>query len=1039
MMRSSEGKSQGGAVGRKPGGSIATMWLSRILLFAMLATLPWETFAAAPRAFTHYSHQSWTEEGGAPVPVRAMAQGRDGFLWLATGAGLFRFDGVQFERIQVEGTDEKHDLPSALVVTKNGDVWTNFETSHRFAVYRKGALHILNAPPAPSRIVEMAEGADGAIWALTANFNAEVLRFHDGKWKTFNAADGLPKSNAANMLVAADGAVWIACGNAIARLAPGAGRFEIDRKTPPGMVSQDPQGRIWFSGNSGSYPITGPGGRGPPASLRMPYGTGGADVRAAPLFDHQGNLWIGTHYQGVQLLAKPAATLEKGGGEEPTSFTRHEGLSSNVTNQLLEDREGNIWVATERGLDKFRAATLVAEPELESPAVFGDKLLAASDGSVYIGEAHTVFRVRPGGAPEPILRNVDEPQSLCEAPDGAIWVGFETRIVVWANGGIRKTIERPDKGVSHNLIYDCAFDAAGDFWMSASGGGLRRYKDGRWETMLAAGDRADFYPTSMVPASRGGVVVQTGDKLVWIDDSGRRSTMHLDFHGTEMKVLTLYTTGDDVYAAGEFGLSRFRAGHVETIRADPASPDSRINGIVRTPEGDTWLAYPKALVRLRPRELERAFRDKVFPAPTLSLGSGDGLRSQPHSHSQRSMVRGGDGRLWVATETGTLWMDPAHIIRNTRPPGIAIKSITADGRTHRDPATLQLAAGTANIEIDFSVLSFADPARVSARYMLEGFDPAWVEPGTRRQAFYTNLPPGKYTFRVIGANNDGVWNRTGATLAFEIPPTFFQSVWFLVLCAVLVLIAFWTVYRLRVTQITRRIHARLDERARERARIARELHDTLLQGIQGLMLRFQAVADRVTDDKASHAQLEAALAVADDVVVDARNRVRDLRGSEGTNDLCTIVEHLVADVPFDPPIPIRIVVEGKPRLLHPFVAAEIKRIVHEVLFNIALHARASSAEVAIGFEPRHLAVRVRDDGIGIPADVLARGHKDGHFGLIGMRERAEKIGGNIMVSSSPGAGSEITLTLPAKLAFAKRRPSRRVWLPRFMRRSWVDE
>lgn len=1015
------------------------MWLSRCFLLALLATLPCATFAEAPRAFTHYSHQSWTGERGAPVPVRAVAQGRNGFLWLATGEGLYRFDGVQFERIEAKGSGQEHDLPSALLVTKNGDVWTNFETSHRFAVYRNGALHILKTPPAPSRIVEMVEGRDGAIWALTANFDAEVLRFRDGKWKTFNAAEGLPKSSAANLLVADDGAVWIACGNAIARLAPGAKRFEVYRSSQLGMLSQDLQGRIWFSGSEGSYPITGPGGRGGPVSPRTLDGTGGADVRAPPLFDHHGNLWIGTHYQGVQLLATPAATRDNGGGEKSDSFTSRDGLSSNVTNQLLEDREGNIWVATERGLDKFRPATLVAEPELQSPAVFGDKLLATSDGSVYIGEAHTIFRARPGGAPEPILRNVDQPQSLCEAPDGAIWIGLATKIVVWADGGVRQTIDRPDKGIGHNLIYDCAFDAAGGFWMSASGGGLRRYANGRWQTMLQAGDRPDDFPTSMVRAPHGGVVVQIGDKLVWIDASGRRTTIPIDFGKSAVNVVTLYATGDTVYAAGAFGLSRFRASHVETIRADSISSDSRINGVVRTPGGDTWLAYPKALVRLRPHELERAFRDKVFPAPTLSLGAGDGLTSQPHSHSQRSLVRGGDGRLWVATETGTLSMDPRHIVRNALAPGLAIRSVTADGRTQRDPSTLKLAAGTANIELDFAVLSFADPARVQARYMLEGFDHGWIDPGARRQAFYTNLPPGKYTFRVIGANNDGVWNRTGATLAFEIPPTFFQSMWFIVLCVALVLVAFWVVYRLRVRQIAGRIHARLDERARERERIARELHDTLLQGIQGLMLRFQAVADRVTDDKASHAQLEAALTAADDVVVDARNRVRDLRGTEGANDLVTIVEYLVADVPFDPPIPVRILLEGKPRLLHPFVAAEIKRILHEVLFNIALHARASSAEVAIGFEPRHLAIRVRDDGIGMPEDVLARGHKQGHFGLIGMRERAEKIGGHVLVSSGPGAGTEITLTLPAKLAFARRRPSHRVWLTHFLRRSWVDE
>lgn len=1003
----------------------------------MLGTLPLAVLAGK-RSLADYSHQRWTEASATPVPVRAMAQSRDGFLWLATGEGLFRFDGARFERIEAEGGTRKNDLPSALLVTKSGDVWTNFETSRRFAVYRQGVLRILDAPAAPSRIVEMVEGKDGAIWALTANFNAEVLRFHDGRWKTFSAADGLPQSSAANMLVAADGAIWIACGSAVARLAPGAARFEIYRKTPPGMVSQDPEGRIWLTESGGSYPLTGPGGRGMLAPPHTLHHAGGGQVRAAPLFDHEGNLWIGTRYEGVRRITTPAATHGSGGWESE-SFTSRDGLSADVTNQLLEDREGNVWVATERGLDKFRPATLIAEPELGSPAIFGDKLLAASDGSVYIGEAHTVFRVRPGGTPEAILRNLAEPQSLCEAPDGAIWIGFASRIVVWADGGIRKTIERPDLRANHNLIYDCAFDAAGSFWMSASGGGLRRYRDGRWETMLAAGDRADFYPTTMVRAPDGGMVVQAGDRLVWIDEAGKRSYTRLDFGEGGLKVLTLYTSGDDVYAAGAFGLSRIRAGQVETIRADPVSPDSRINGIVRTPAGDAWLAYPKSLVRFRAGDLDHAFVDKTLPTPTLSLGSGDGLRSQPHSHSQRSMVRGGDGRLWIATETGTLWMDPAHVIRNAFPPGLAIKSLIADGHAYGDPAALELAPGTSKIEIDFAVLSLADPPRVQARYMLEGTDRDWVDSGARRQAFYTNLPPGKYRFRVIGANNDGVWNRAGATLEFTIPPTFVQSGWFVLLCAALVLVFFGAIYRWQVTRIARRIHARLDERAGERERIARELHDTLLQGIQGLMLRFQAVADRLTHDDKSHEQLEAALAAADEVVVDARNRVRDLRGLEGTNDLCLIIEHLVAEAPFDPPIPVRIVVEGKPRLLHPFVAEEIKRIVREALFNMALHARASSAEVAIGFEPRHLAIRMRDDGVGIPGDVVAHGHKDGHFGMIGMRERAERIGGKLIVSSTPGAGAEITLTLPAKLAFAKGKPRHRSWLPLPMRRKPFDE
>jgi signal transduction histidine kinase/ligand-binding sensor domain-containing protein len=1007
-----------------------------ILLLAVLTALPLAASAEEHRRLTHYSHQRWIEGSEAPVPMLAVAQGRDGFLWIAAGEGLFRFDGIRFERIEPEKSEQKNDLPSTLLVTRNGDVWTNFETSRRFAVYRHGALRILDRPPAPSRIVAMAEGTDGAIWALTANYNAELLRFHHGRWRTFNAADGLPQINATNMLVAADGALWIACSTAIARLAPGAERFEIYRQTPLAKVFQDSNGRIWISDKRGSYPITGPGGRGPPPDVGVPYRTGNVEIRSAPLFDRDGNLWIATRYDGVQRFAAPSASFEDDGEEE--AFTSRDGLSSDVTNQILEDREGNIWVSTEGGLDKFRPATLIAEPALASPAAFGDKFLAASDGSVYIGQARTIHRVRPDGAPELFLRDAAELQSLCEGPDGAIWIGLATQILVWANGGVRQTIERPDTNAKHNVIYDCVFDGHGDYWISAAGGGVHRYRRGRWEMLLQPGDLADFYPTTMVRSPRGGVVVQKGDRLVWIEDSGRTVTP-LDFGKSDLNVLTLYAAGDSVFAAGAFGLSRFRAGRVETVWADEVSSASRINGIVQTPEGDTWLAYPKSLVRIRPRELERAFSTRTFSTPTLSLGRGDGLISRPHSHSQRAMVRGGDGRLWIATETGTLWMDPARIVRNALPPGIAIKSINGDGRVHRDPAALMLPAATANIEIDFAVLSFADPGRVRVRYRLEGFDQDWVDPGMRRQAFYTNLPPGKYRFRVIGANNDGVWNETGATLDFEIPPTFVQSVWFLLLCSALALASLWFLYRLRVVQIAHRIRSRLEERIKERERIARELHDTLLQGVQGLILRFQAVAERIPVEEKSRAQLEAALATADDVVVDARNRVRDLRGTEGANDLCATIEHLVTATPFDPPIPVRIVVEGKPRPLHPLVAAEVARIVREALFNIAHHACATSAEVAIEFEPRHLVIRVRDDGVGIPEHVLARGHKEGHFGMIGMRERAERIGSSITITSSAGDGSEVALTLPAELAFAKRSLRRRAWLARLLHRDHGDE
>jgi len=1010
------------------------MWLFRTFLLALLA-LPPAVSAGEPRRLAEYVHQRWIGNE-APVPVLAMAQGRDGFLWLATGDGLFRFDGMRFERIEASGTGQKHELPSALLATRSGDIWTNFETSRRFAVYRSGVLQVLDAPAAPHRVIEMAQGRDGSIWAMTANYDAELLHFRNGHWRTFTAADGLPRSNSTNMIVAADGALWVACSTAVARLAPGAERFEIVGQMPRGTLSQDPAGRVWISDEAGSYPITGPGGEGVPARLREPHRTSDTQTGGAPLFDREGNLWIGSRFDGLKRLSMPGASAESGTATAE-SFTSRDGLSSDVTNQVLEDREGNLWVGTEAGLDKFRPATLIAEAMLGAPAAFGDKLLAASDGSVYIGQTQTVYRVRPGGMPEPILRDVIEPESLCEAPDGAIWVGFRTQILVWAHGGVRQTIERPDNDASHNFIYDCAFDVHGDFWISAAGSGVHRYRGARWQTMLPPGDQVDAYPTTMVPTPRG-VVVQTGERLAWLEDS-QRSFTPLDVGDNDPRVLTLYAGADEVIAAGAFGLSRYRAGRSETAWATGASGGARINGVVQTADGDTWLAYPRSLVRLRADELERAFSNGALSAPSLSLGPGDGLKSRTHSHSQRTLVRGGDGRVWVATETGTLWMDPARLVRNELPPNVAIRSVSGDDRSYRDPAAVKLAPATANIEIGFAVLSFADPGRVHARYMLEGFDRNWVDPGLRRQAFYTNLPPGKYTFRVIAANNDGVWNRVGSAVEIEIPPSFVQSIWFLLLCSALALALLWLLYRMRVAQIAGRIRSRLEERIAERERIARELHDTLLQGVQGLILRFQAVADRVVGDDKARDPLEAALTEAQHVVVQARNQVHDLRDREGMDDLCATVERLVAETPFAGNVPVRILVEGRPRPLQPLVAAEVARIVREALLNMAHHARATSAQIAIGFEARYLAIRMRDNGVGIPEEVLSRGHKDGHFGMIGMRERAERIGGTLTISSSPGGGAEVTLTLPAKLAFAKRKSRGRALWARILGKGATDE
>lgn len=1017
----------------------------RLMKALFIAAVLIPSFAALAndqlRRLTDYTHQSWTEDSGAPAPVLGIAQGRKGFLWLATGEGLFRFDGMSFDRIAPQGKAAPGDYPIAVFVARNGDVWTSFKESRRLAVYHAGVLRFIDGSPrAPTAadddtawIIAFAEDADGAIWALTANFDAQVLRFKNGRWKRFDAARGVPRDNGLSMVVAGDGAVWISQTRSVSRLAAGGMRFKVFRELPSmsnPSLSVDPEGRIWMSERRGSYPLTGPGGRGAPPALRDPYPTDDAQIRGAPLFDRAGDLWIATRYNGVQRVpsANPQGPPARGDAKSLVeTFHSSVSLSSDVTRQIFEDREGDIWVGTERGLDEFRPARVRFEPALTSPAAFGDKLMTATDGSVYIGEARTIFRVRPGGAPEPVLRINGDPQSICQAPDGALWIVLSRRIIVWKNGHILRRLDRPSPvGIS----YDCAFDKQGDFWYSAREGGLNRHRNGKWKEVLKPeGGRLS---TTLERDAQGRLVVQYGRQLVWIDGSAIRFTP-LNFGTGEPQVLTLYgAPNGDVFAAGIFGLTRYRDGQSQTLWAKPASESSRINGIVQMADGDLWLAYPKKLVRIRASSLERAFTPYEFPPPADSLGTIAGLTSGPNSHSQRSMVRGGDGRLWIATESGTLSMDPKRIARDAMPPGVAISFLTVDNRTYRDPSSLELPAAPSNIEIDYAVLSFADPRHAGVRYKLEGYDRAWIDPGIRRQAFYTNLPPGTYRFRVIGVNDDGVWNRAGAEVGFDIPPTFLQSRAFLALCIALALAALWLAYRLRMAQVARRIRTRLEERLGERERIARELHDTLLQSVQGLILRFQSVANRMPPGEPSRTLLESALKRADDVIVDGRNRVQGLRVGDGPADLLTVLRELVDSAEFSPVIPIRAVVEGKPRPLHPLVSAEVRRIAGEALFNVARHARANSLDVVITFGDWHLDIEIRDDGVGIPESVLRRGDKEGHYGLIGMRERAKRIGGTLTIDSRPGKGTDVMLRLPAKLAYAQGTG----WRSRLLPGSW---
>jgi signal transduction histidine kinase/ligand-binding sensor domain-containing protein len=1018
------------------------MQLIRVLFAAMLL-LPVAMASAtpdtnSPRLMAHYTHQRWSEESDAPRPVFALAQDQRGYLWIAAAAGLFRFDGIRFEPVSAGIDLLAQGAPSAILVRRNGDVWTNFERTGRFAVYRNGRLGLFGAPRSPDRVLAMQETGDGTIWVLTEKIGLPLLRYRAGRWASFGTKAGAPLDNPFSMVVTADGTAWVsfALSGKVARMRPGASSFEFIHHDAgaQGRLSLDPQERVWISDMHGSYPLTGPGGRGAPPPLRYPYATDAGEIRGWPRFDREGNLWIATYYGGLQRVTRPdprGAASRADAAARVERFTARDGLSSNATTGVFQDAEGNVWAGTQNGLDRFWPATLRYEPGLAQPAAYGDLLLRASDGSVYIGEAETVYRVSPNARPEPIFRSPgNEPRTLCEAPDGAIWIGLNNTdtagpnpgkpIMIWRNGSIRPGPRVP----LDYVVYDCAFDGRGDFWVTAWLGGMARLHQGRWQRIAGAPGQP-FAPRSMMTDDHGRIVVHWSDHVLSRLDGLARQSFRIPFgrYAPNDTSLNRDSSGA-LLVGGEFGLSRFDNAGFRTVPAGRLPPFSGINGAVRTATGDTWLASPAGILRLRSTDLDRAFAEPGWIPPLQVFDAADGLRSRPHSHSRNAIVQGGDGRLWIATQTGTLWLDPKDVKRSMTPPKVAVSALIAD-RTYRDPVNVSLPAGRSNIEIDFAVLSFSNPRAAHVRYRIEGQDTDWVEAGTRRQAFYTNLAPGTYRFRLTAANNNGVWNEVGATVEFTIPPTFVQSKWFVALCAAVVLALLWLAYRLRMAHVAGGIRARLEERMGERERIARELHDTLLQSVQGLVLRFQSVANKMPSEGPARGQLETALARADDIIAEGRNRVQDLRGAGDKGDLPELLKERAVAAGFDPTIGVRIVVEGRQRPVDPLVAVELGRIVDEALFNVCRHANASAVEIVVRFGNRHLGVEIRDDGVGMPPDIAAQGHKPGHFGLIGMRERAERIGCSFSIDSHPDMGCAVTMTLPARLAFADHAPGRR--------------
>lgn len=977
-----------------------------------------------PPGFAGFKHVRAAADDGAPDGLLRIAQSGDGYLWLA-GDSLYRFDGATFELIDwPEGSGRRHASPSALMGGQRGELWVGLRDAGGVAVYRDGALHDMHMPDPPRGLAAFAQTPDGAIWASSLGLDKRLLRLHGSRWERVDEQLKLPPGYIMDMIVARDGGLWIALGaedgdsGVLALLAPGADAFRRTEVRLSGRpkIALDRNGTLWASDAAGTRMLIGPDGAASKTGVVFPAVPGAS--RSAFTFDHDGGIWGTTGAVGIFHVAEPFSPHHRD-NHGVRGFRAANGLTSDITYAPFVDRENNVWVSTESGIDQFRRASAIQDAAIPADPARGLTIAKAGDGSVYIASQGTLFHVVPGEDPQPLQTLDSDGVSICPARDGGIWVLQRGRTLSIL--GSRMDVSSGYPGGEARIA--CAEDGAGRLWLAlASGKLIWRDRDG-WHEPEGEVARLNVWDISVTPEGDLAVITPP-DAALLRGDHLETIPLGPTGIGTPWSVLPGNLPGSrDLFISGSAGLARLRGNVLRQLDGSRFPWITWVRTLQQTADGNTWLFNRTGAYKVATVDFDRAFDDPEAPLPFTKLDSLDGLAStvQHGGFAGAQSVLAGDGRLWFLNRQGAAFLDPANLPSNKLPPPVTIRSLASGGRSWRDPANLVLAPGTRTIDITYAGLSFTVPQRVRFMYRLNGVDEHWVDAGARRTVSYSNLGPGHYRFQVMAKNNDGVWNQTGAALNFEIQPTFLEGWPFRLLCALALTALLWLAYSMRLRAVARSVRLRMVERIKERERIARELHDTLLQAIQALTLRFQLAADDLPPGTAGRESLVAAIDMADEVIAEGRDRVRELR-TQQEGDVEQVICDLIARTGFDPSIDLAISVAGSPRELDPLALEEVSSIAGEALYNVRQHADATRVIVEIRFGSSFV-LRLADDGVGIAEPIAAHGGKDGHFGLVGMSERARKLRGRLVVRAAPVGGTEVVLTVPGSIAY--RREDRR--------------
>jgi len=962
-----------------------------------------------------YGRQTWMMENGLPQnTVQAVLQTRDGFVWLGTEVGLVRFDGAAFEVFDKTSTPA---LPGndvqCLVETRDDALWIG--TSEGLAQWKNGAVRsftIQDGLPG-NDIRALAEDSSGTLWVYTDEGLARLgaqQRFeksaewrsgmpiatltgggltgawvdtppHAGDWKQAAVWAGLSKDDLWFLVNFSNGATGV--GNK-STLVLGGGEAPKTRLTVGQelagsriqAVLADHQGTLWIGTNGGLARWA----EGKLERLPVTDSLAAASVLAL-MEDREGNIWAGTETGGLHILRD----------QRFKAYNSRDGLASDNITTVVEDRIGALWVGTNGGglnvLLTFEGGhsgmgTYTVRKGLPSDVILS--LAAAPNGDMWVGTPDGLSRIRQGqvstitsadGLPDDFIR------SLLVDTDGSLWIGTRRGLTHWIRplegpeSGMRMETFTHADGLGSDLVGAMVRDTGGDLWI-ATLAGLSRLHEGKITNLTTNDGLSSNVITALLPRAKGTLLIGTQD------------------HGWNM----------------------WDGQHFSRVTQDRLKNTS-IHAVLDDGHNHLWFATGNGIARCDCAGIAGAM-EGVDCLNWIEFTTADGLISrETATNSHPSAWQGRDGRLWFATPKGLEMADPAHFPVNPVPPPVALVRFAVDdvsqpliGTDH----SIRVPAGHNHFQIEYAGLSFVAPQKVRYRFMLEGFDHTWTEAGSRRTAYYTNIPPGHYTFRVQAANNDGVWNTQGATLLFELRPHFYQTLWFFALLGAAMAALVVVLLRMRLVRAEREFRAVLGERNR----IAREIHDTLAQGYVGISVQLELLSELLKQNKPAAAvkHLDKTREFVRAGLADARQSIWSLRSQDAGETMLPVQLRRMVEQADGHGMEASFSIYGAYRAMPLVTEREILRVAQEAIHNVKKHAGAQNLTVLLEYSPAEVALEVRDNGRGFDTNHVSTNGKSpesgGHYGLTGMRERATVIGGDLEIVSAPGVGTTVRLRTP---------------------------